>query len=481
MPLKRRVGLVAGAAVGVAVVIAAIVSYLVVQGQLLNQVDGALNAQMAAIQNHQLQLGQSLPGIPPSAGGSAQYFQVIGADGSALPGGNIALPISSQATSVASGDGDPFTADANASGTHWRVLTFPVTFRVGLGQTMPGAVQLARPLNGTDHVLANLRLILFLVCLGGTALAAALGRLAARRVLAPLSEVAGTATYISATDDLSKRITVHADDEVGQLAKRFNTMLAHLEASRAALDDSARAQRQLIADASHELRTPVTSLRTNIEVLLAGGELSEEDRRRLLTDVVEQSEELSSLVSDLIDLARGDEPPGETEDVRLDRVVEESLARARRNAPSLSFEARLEPVTMEGVPERLERAVNNLLDNAARHSPPGGRVEIGVDSTGVRVRDHGRGVDDTDLPHVFDRFYRGANVRGQQGSGLGLSIVRQVTEQHGGSVSAANAPDGGAVFSMRLPAVAAVGDASSTEGANGASSAAPVRAHEGRS
>ncbi len=481
MPLKRRVGLVAGAAVGVAVLIALIVSYLVVRSQLLDQVDGALNSQMDAIQNGQLRLGAPLPGIPPSAGGSAQYFQVIGAEGGVLPGGNVSLPISSQAKSVASGSGGAYSTDVNAEGTHWRVLTFPVTFRVGLGQTMQGAVQLARPLNGTDHILSNLRLILFLLFLGGIALAAALGRLAARRVLAPLSEVAQTATYIGQTDDLSRRITVHADDEVGQLATRFNTMLEHLEGSRAALDESVRAQRQLVADASHELRTPVTSLRTNIEVLLAGGTISEEDRRRLLTDVVEQSEELSALVSDLIDLARGDEPHGETEDVRVDRVVEESLARARRNAPSLHFEARLEPVTIEGVAERLERAVNNLLDNAARHSPPGGTVEVDVDSAGVRVRDHGSGIDEQDLPYVFDRFYRGANVRGQQGSGLGLSIVRQVTEQHGGTVSAANASEGGAVFTMRLPVVSADGAAAAaassgaadSDGATASSSDAP--------
>jgi two-component system sensor histidine kinase MprB len=273
--------------------------------------------------------------------------------------------------------------------------------------------------------------------------------------------VAQAATYIGETDDLSKRITVHADDEVGQLATRFNAMLEHLEGSRAALDESVRAQRQLVADASHELRTPVTSLRTNIEVLLEGGELSEEERRRLLTDVVEQSEELSALVSDLIDLARGDEPRGESEDLRLDRVVEESLARARRNAPGLHFETRLEPVILDGVPERLERAVNNLLDNASRHSPPNGTVEVDVGPDGVRVRDHGTGIDEEDLPHVFDRFYRGANVRGQQGSGLGLSIVRQVTEQHGGTVSAANEPDGGAVFTMRLPAMTADDEAPS--------------------
>jgi two-component system sensor histidine kinase MprB len=289
------------------------------------------------------------------------------------------------------------------------------------------------------------------VCAGGVALAAALGRIGARRVLAPLAEVASTAKQIGETDDLSLRLRIHADDEVGQLATRFNAMLASLEASRAALDESVRAQRTLVADASHELRTPVTSLRTNIEVLLAGGELSEDDRRRLLADVVEQSEELSALVGDLIELARGDLPTQASEDVRLDRIVEESLARARRNSPQIEFRATGSPVVLEGAPERLGRAVNNLLDNAARHSPAGGVVDVSVDESGVRVRDHGTGVPEEDLPFVFDRFFRGANSRGRQGSGLGLAIVRQVAEQHGGSVTAANVPDGGAVFSLLLP------------------------------
>jgi two-component system, OmpR family, sensor histidine kinase MprB len=186
-------------------------------------------------------------------------------------------------------------------------------------------------------------------------------------------------------------------------------------------------------------------------VLLAGGELEPEDRRRLLADVVEQSEELSALVGDLIDLARGDEPHGAVDDVRLDRVVEECVARAHRNAPEIRFQAHLQPVIVEGVPERLERAVNNLLDNAARHSPPGGTVEVTVDPAGVRVRDHGSGIDPGELPYVFDRFFRGANSRGRQGSGLGLAIVRQVTEQHGGHATAANAPGGGAVFTLELP------------------------------
>jgi two-component system sensor histidine kinase MprB len=186
-------------------------------------------------------------------------------------------------------------------------------------------------------------------------------------------------------------------------------------------------------------------------VLLQSDKLSEEDRRRLLTDMVEQSEELTALIGDLIELARGDLPVTTAEDVRLDRIVEESVARARRDFPEVPFETSLAPVIVEGVPERLGRAVNNLLDNAARHSPAGAPVEVLAGADGVRVRDHGPGVDAEDLPYVFDRFYRGASSRGSQGSGLGLAIVRQAALQHGGSVSAANEASGGAVFTMRLP------------------------------
>jgi two-component system, OmpR family, sensor histidine kinase MprB len=452
MSLRRRLSLVAAAAVAIAIVFAAVVCYLVVRGELRGQVDDALRAQAVAIEHGDFHaLAQQLPGIPPSAGGPAQYVQIVGADGTAFPRqGGLALPVDARTRAAASGNGGAFMADVQIGANHLRELTFPVTVSVG-GQVQSAAVQLARPLNGIDRVLSHLRLILLLLCAGGVALAAALGRLAGRRVLAPLAEVTQTVQHIGETDDLSRRIAVRADDEVGQLARRFNAMLERLQASRTALDDSVRAQRQLVADASHELRTPVTSLRTNIEVLLAGGELSEEDRHRLLTDVVEQSEELSALVGDLIELARGDEPPGSAEDVRLDGIVEESVARAHRNAPGVQFELSAAPVIVDGVPERLGRAVNNLLDNAAQHSPRGATVEVAVDETGVTVRDHGPGVAEEDLPYVFDRFYRGAGSRSRQGSGLGLAIVRQVAEQHRGSVNVANAPDGGAVFTLRLP------------------------------
>jgi two-component system sensor histidine kinase MprB len=454
VPLRKRLAWVSATAVAFAVVIAAIVCYLVVRSQLLGQVDSALKAQAEAVQQEgQFALGQALPGVPASAGGTTQYYQIVAQDGSHR--GNIGLPIdNSRVAAVANGVGGAFLTDVTVGNSTFRELAFsiPVTSN---GEQESGAVLLARPLDGIESILRNLRLVLLLVCAGGIALAAALGRLAARQVLSPLAEVAATAQHIEETEDLSSRIRVHADDEVGLLARRFNAMIERLQISRDALDQSVRAQRQLVADASHELRTPITSLRTNIEVLLEqGDELTGEDRRRLLADVLEQSEELSTLIGDVIELARGDLPISSAEDVRLDRVLDESLVRARRDFPHVHYQSSLEPVIVEGIPERLHRAVNNLLDNAAHHSPQDGVIEVVVNREGVRVRDHGGGIDEADLPYVFDRFFRGANSRHRQGSGLGLAIVRQVATQHGGSIEAANAPDGGAVFMLRLPTVA---------------------------
>jgi two-component system, OmpR family, sensor histidine kinase MprB len=451
MTLRRRVGMAAGVAVAIAVILVAAISYWVVRGQLLGQVNTALQdqAQNIAQTGH---LDRPFPGLPASAGGPAPYVQVVQSSGQAYRReGNISLPVTPQVLQVAN-NGGTYMTDVQVGNSQLREIVFRFPLDLG-GQGL--AVQLARPLNSIDNVLSKLRLLLLVLILGGIALAAALGRLAARRVLAPLAEMADTAEHITETEDLSARIHVYSEDEVGQLATRFNAMLARLGASRSELDESVRAQRQLVADASHELRTPITSLRTNIELLLEHPDLTEEERRRMLADVVEQTEELSGLIGDLIELARGDLPPEATEEVRLDQVVAESAARARRNFPEIHLELTNTPVLITGMPDRLGRAVNNLLDNAARHSRPGGTVEVAVNAEGVRVRDHGPGVAEADLPFIFDRFYRGASSRGKQGSGLGLAIVRQVAEQHHGSVEAANARDGGAVFTLRLPLVAA--------------------------
>jgi two-component system sensor histidine kinase MprB len=218
----------------------------------------------------------------------------------------------------------------------------------------------------------------------------------------------------------------------------------------AALERSLDAQRQLVADASHELRTPLTSLRTNVEVLERGDSLSGEDLRRLREDVVAQVDELTALVTDIVELARGQGSDVVIDELRADELVQAAVERAQRHAPSVQFKTALERTVVRGVPERLERAVSNLLDNAAKWSPPGGVVEVELRAGELSIRDHGPGIAPTDLPHVFDRFYRAPSARGRPGSGLGLAIVRQVAEEHGGSVVAETASGGGARFRFRL-------------------------------
>ena len=252
--------------------------------------------------------------------------------------------------------------------------------------------------------------MLALLVVAGTAFAAAMTRLLARPVIRPISELASAAEHIEATGDLGRRIGARGEDEVGRMAQRFDAMLDRVQASQAA-------QRRLVADASHELRTPVTSLRTNMEVLLAGAELEEGERRALLRDMVGQSEELSGLVGDLIELARGDDGDPPIEDVALHELVADAVTRAGRHAGAVRFDTELAPCVIAGVPDRLGRAVNNVLDNAAAHSPPGGVVEVRLRDGLLEVRDHGPGAPEDELGQLFDRFFRGADGRRRAGLG----------------------------------------------------------------
>jgi two-component system sensor histidine kinase MprB len=216
------------------------------------------------------------------------------------------------------------------------------------------------------------------------------------------------------------------------------------------LEDSARAQRQLVSDASHELRTPLTSLRTNIEVLSRHTAPDPDEREQLLRDVGDQLVEMSTLVSELVELARGDEHPQEPEDVRLDLIAAEAIERTTRNRPE-AFNPELEETLVRGVPSTIERAVSNLLDNAAKWSPPGGKIDVVVRNGELAVRDRGPGIADEDVPFIYDRFYRAPSARSMPGSGLGLAIVRQVAEAHGGTVSVESPEDGGTRMRFSLP------------------------------
>jgi two-component system sensor histidine kinase MprB len=350
-------------------------------------------------------------------------------------GAKVQLPVTDDVLAVARGSKDAFMTDARVSGTHVRIYTFP--YANGF------AVELARPLNEVDDALGRIRLFLVLIALGGIALAVALGLVVSRAALAPVRRLTEATETVTETGRLSERIDASGTDELSRLAGSFNTMLG-------ALEDSTLRQRRLVADASHELRTPLTSLRTNIEVLAAGHTLPDAERERLLSDVVEQLGEMTALISELIELARGEQEPAAAEDVRLDLLAAEAVERTRRNRPGIEFKTDFHESIVHGVPASLERAVANLLDNAAKWSPSGGIVEVAVRDSEVVVRDHGPGIAEEDLPHVFDRFYRARSARGLPGSGLGLAIVRQVAEAHGGEVVAEPADGGGTRMSLRL-------------------------------
>jgi two-component system, OmpR family, sensor histidine kinase MprB len=435
MSFRLRLTLVAAAAVALAVVLASVVVYVVVRGELRDTVDEGLRERAVAISQRPLEGVFRGPG--PELGEAGGYPQVVRSDGATFrpSGATVALPVDDDVLAVTEGEGDAFLTDAHVAGTHLRVLTFPF---------LPGhALQIARPLTEVDRTLERLRLFLFLIAASGIAVAAVLGLLVSRAALAPVRRLTTATETVTDTGDLSERIDARGQDELSRLAVSFNTMLA-------ALEESARKQRQLVADASHELRTPLTSMRTNMEVLASGRRLPAGERKRLLSDVVEQLTEMTTLIAELIELARAGQPPVEPEEVRLDLVAEEAVERARRNRPAVTFTTDLDESLVQGVPETIERAVANLLDNAAKWSPPGATVEVVVRDGKISVRDHGPGIDEDDLPYVFDRFYRATSARGMPGSGLGLAIVRQVAEAHGGEVVAERAEGGGTRMTLSL-------------------------------
>ena len=435
MSFRTRLALASSAAVAVAVVLASVGAYVLVRDSLRDEVDGALNERAALPRVlPRLVIPRPLPRDP--FGGAPGFFQVVSANGEIArpPGAAISLPAGAREQAVARGDEGEFLTDARVKGVHLRVLT----------TRLPGglALQIARPLDEVDSVLSRLRLLLVLVSLAGIALAGLLGLLVTRTAVAPVRRLFATAEEIAATGDPTRRVETTGRDELARLGEAFNQMLA-------ALERSLGAQRQLVADASHELRTPLTSLRTNVE-LLASGRLEEDDRAAALAAAGVQVEELTELVGDLVELGRDGERPAELEDVRLDLLVADAVERARRHAPDARFELDAEETTVQGAPDRLYRAVSNLLANAARWSPPGEAVEVAVRDDEVTVRDHGPGIAVDERERVFDRFYRAASARGTPGSGLGLAIVRQVAEIHGGSVSAEEAPGGGALLRLKL-------------------------------
>jgi two-component system, OmpR family, sensor histidine kinase MprB len=465
--LRARMGLAAGVAVALAVIAVAVSAYAGTSSNLRGQIDTSLRqlrdqvlhqgggpgAPGPALLGGGGQTGPS--GIPISGEGPGVGDEGLGLDRSrggpfggpagiitlVYPNGGTYSPLgqryqipadANMKAHAASGSGTYFT-EMHVNGTHIRVLA------TGIGKD--GALAVALPLTQIDHTLADQLLLLALIAAGGIALAALLGILVARTALAPIARFTQQTEAIAANPVLieSERLDVDGDDELARLARTFNTTLD-------ALERSIDSQRNLVADASHELRTPIASLRANLQLLRDEALLTGEDRAALRADMIDELDDLTALVSDVVELARGSKPSGALGDVRLDQIAREAVERARRRAPQLTINTGLEPTLVLGDGERIARAITNLLDNACKWSPAGGVIEVELRGGTLSVRDHGPGFHEEDLPFVFDRFHRAKDARSKPGSGLGLAIVRQAADAHGGFVEATNAPGGGAML-----------------------------------
>jgi two-component system, OmpR family, sensor histidine kinase MprB len=441
MSIRARIAIVAAAAVALAVVAVSAGAFLAARSQLRDQIDAGLFQRAMIVQTAAddfeafLQTGTrprpSLTNLVRNDWDLVYYQLNLPNGGTAVPRGQAILP---EVKDISAGDG-PLLSDETVDGVHVRMIA------VDAGRF--GVVQIARPLTEVDAALRNLARVLITVGFVGAVLAGVIGLVVARSAIKPIEELTRTVKHVAETRDLGSRIDVDSVDEVGSLARSFNAMLA-------ALDESRSQQRRLVRDAGHELKTPLTALRTNIELLAKSENLTEEMRDELVAAAEAEVIDLSALVTEIVDLASDRYAELPIERVSLDDIVEVSVAKARRRGEA-PVDLTRSPSPVMGRPAALERAVDNLLDNAQKWNASGEPIQVEVGDGRVSVRDHGPGIPPEERELVFDRFYRSATARSEPGSGLGLSIVKQVAEDHGGSVFVESADDGGAVVGFTVP------------------------------
>jgi two-component system sensor histidine kinase MprB len=453
---RSRISALVAAAVGVAVALAALGSYVAVSREINQQVTSSLQQAVNEVPSHVRIFGPAIDGQPfvelqlqtgdqiqiLANTGGMQPWAVVPRQGSVVQEAFFKVTPAAKQIYSSHPSSETVQTMTGADGNPYQVATVSV-----IPQQL--AVQIGYPLSSVNDTLSYLRLVLILVAIGGVVLAGTLGWAVGRASIRPVEDLTLAAEHVTQTQDLSSTIDDTSKDELGRLARSFNAMLAALSASR-------QQQAQLVSDAGHELRTPLTSLRTNIEFLIRAKDLAGPERDELLADVDAQLQELTTLVGDLVDLAREDERPDACpEPVPFNSVVEKAVERAQRRAMSVTFDVSLEPGLVLAQPALLDRAVMNVLDNAAKWSPPGGHVGVSLKAYGgawhLTVTDEGPGISAEDLPHIFDRFYRARTARSMPGSGLGLAIVKRVVTSHGGTVEVTSPPGGGTKVEITLP------------------------------
>jgi len=441
---RSRVITATVAAAALAVMLACVASFITTRSALFNAVDESL-----------LQSSQGPVGIHESdADITGSYTELVLANGETVP--STGVPVDSVILAYAKGKSGHYFRTVQIGDQSYRelIVGLPANSVVTGNECATGLCQVSTTsaqlfvvnVTGQENELHSLVRTLLLVAAAGLLLALAMGWLLARAALRPLEIVTNEIETVTETNDMRYRIDEGDADELGRLRRVFNRLLS-------SVDNSQTLQRQLVLDASHELRTPLTSLRTNAQVLSRAQELSTEDLNQLTNDMVTQVDELASLVTDLGELARGERSEGAIERLRLDECVDECVDTARTYAriKDITIDSHVEPFSLDGRRDRLVRAISNLLTNAVKFTPHGGRIVVTSSSGTVTVSDSGPGISEADIPFVFDRFWRSASSRALPGSGLGLSIVAQVVAEFGGTVAVDRDPVlGGARFTMTL-------------------------------
>jgi two-component system sensor histidine kinase MprB len=432
--MRNRVSV--AAAVGVLIVVTAVSSvlYFSYAASLHSRVDAALidAAQQASSIARSIKQSaassQSLPDVSkPITVGSVE-IQLFPSPASGQP--TLFGPLDSRDVAVAEQALPAYFADARDGGQQFRVYTAAMPPPGG------GLVRTSRAANADDGALRTAALLLAALTVAAAGITYGAARLTAGRILRPIAQLTAAAEHVTQTRDLTARLdSTGTDDEVGRLASSFDSMLA-------ALHESLTAQRQLVADASHELRTPLTSLTTNLDLLEDGAGLADPQAPALVRAAREQAGELDQLITDLLDLARYRESAPHRETVRLDLLTDEAVRRLRHRVPHAAIDTDLHPCLVHVDPAAVEHAVSNLVDNAIKWTPPDAAVRVVVENGQVSVTDHGPGIADEDLPHIFERFYRAPAARGMPGAGLGLAIVGGVAHANKGTVAVQTGPHG---------------------------------------
>ena len=437
--LRGRLALLAAGAVALAVAMVCVASYVVVRGNLLQAIEASLQGPPSPPTSLPSLTSRDLDGVTPRI--LQLDVQQIDASGRVLASpGAAELPVTELDRRIARSGGTRFTDRHDSSGAHVRVVT-----RGGQGGV---ALMLGRPLTETDRALSRLRWLLILVGGLGVLVSGGLGLLVARAGMAPVDRLTAAAERIARTERPDPPIPVEGTDEIARLANAFNAMVTALARSR-------DRQRHLVLDASHELRTPVTVMQANIELLRRAddhpGRLPAAQRQQLLHDLDAQAHELAELVGQLLVMAREDGEALEQEALDLADVVGRAVERVRLRAPAVTFEIDTIATPLSGDRLTLERAVVNVLDNAVKFGPHVQTVHVTLRNRTLQVQDQGPGVAADDRPHVFDRFYRATASRQLPGSGLGLAIVAQTMARHGGTASIRRAPHGGTILRLTFP------------------------------